>query len=708
MKSFHWKTFLKKHPFFSRLSEQRIELLLKDEVSKQRDYPENTYIIREGEPGKSCFLIGEGAARVTVVNSEGNEMTIATLSEDEFFGEMTLLAQSCPQPRSASVIAIKNCTLLELEGQEFVKLIKENSALAFNVLLKMSERLRYLDRLRMTKATLRMSILLIAKTLLSRYKITQKLGSGGFGDTYLAIDMALPGHPPCIVKNLKPKDPNPAAFPIAKKLFEREAEFLYRLGKHDQIPTLYAHFCEGGEFYLVEEFVDGHELSKEITTGKQLSEGKTVKLLQEILEILALVHQHNLIHRDIKPQNIIRRKQDGKLVLIDFGAVKEISALTVNSQGQTSLTVGIGSPGYMPSEQASGKPKLASDVYAVGMIGIQALTRVTPDQLKEDPDTGEIIWRNLVQVNDRLADVLSKMVRDHFSLRYKNASEALNELISTVVSPKRTPPLSTFPSPTLSQMQQRSPSHNPTTQLSLKPVKLLPWAVLVGLAVAAITGIAVINKSPSTTSQPKISSPTDTPEPTFSSRPTPSPIPNPIPTNLTVIAAAPQGDKEPMYTRLERFLRAGEWWKADSQTSHLVEQVGEVGRDNSDFVDGLSKSEIENLSCSDLRTINSLWLKFSNGKFGFSVQKDIWIEVGGSSGEYDKDIYKKFGDRNGWRKEGTWLTYDELTFNTNAPRGHLPRGGKVGGGRWFRGECCREGDVWWWWYLFSRTKTCNL
>ncbi|MGK7874223.1 MAG: Crp/Fnr family transcriptional regulator [Xenococcaceae cyanobacterium] len=122
-------------------------MLLKDEGSKQRDYPENTYILREGEPGKSCFLIGEGAVRVTVGNSSGNEMTIATLSEDELFGEMAFLDQSYPQPRSASVIAIKNCTLLEFEGQEFVKLIKDNSYLAFNVLLKMSERLRDLDRL---------------------------------------------------------------------------------------------------------------------------------------------------------------------------------------------------------------------------------------------------------------------------------------------------------------------------------------------------------------------------------------------------------------------------------------------------------------------------------------------------------------------------------------------------------------------------------
>ncbi|MFM9159231.1 MAG: hypothetical protein ACKOPK_15295, partial [Dolichospermum sp.] len=108
--------------------------------------------------------------------------------------------------------------------------------------------------------------------------------------------------------------------------------------------------------------------------------------------------------------------------------VKEIAAFTVNSKGQTSLTVGIGTPGYMPSEQANGKPKFASDVYAVGIIGIQAVTGLLPAQLQEDSITGEIIWRNHAQVSDRFAEVINNMVRDHFSQRYKNANEALQVL----------------------------------------------------------------------------------------------------------------------------------------------------------------------------------------------------------------------------------------------------------------------------------------
>ena len=271
--------------------------------------------------------------------------------------------------------------------------------------------------------------------LRNRYQIIKDLGEGSFGDTYLAKDLDLPGQPHCVVKHLQPKhpdpkNPNPNLLPLAKRFFHTEAETLHKLGKlHDQIPTLAAYFEEKGEFYLVQDFIAGHDLTKELIPGKKLSESYTIKLLHEILEILAIVHRQNVIHRDLKPANLMRR-QDGKIILIDFGAVKEISAMVVNAQGQTSLTIAIGTPGYMPSEQANGKPRLCSDIHAVGMIGIQALTGQHPFNLAEDPQTGEVIWRDQAQVSNNLANILDKMVRDHFSQRYQNADEALQAILS--------------------------------------------------------------------------------------------------------------------------------------------------------------------------------------------------------------------------------------------------------------------------------------
>ncbi|MBD2515391.1 SUMF1/EgtB/PvdO family nonheme iron enzyme [Nostoc sp. FACHB-973] len=296
--------------------------------------------------------------------------------------------------------------------------------------------------------------MLTGQILRNRYKIIKLLGSGGFGDTYLAEDLDLPNHPKCVVKHLKPNS-DPIVLQIVRRLFDSEAQVLYRLGNDsDQIPRLFAHFEEQGEFYLVQEFVDGEDLSQEITPGKRLTEKEVIKLLQEILEILAVVHKKNIIHRDIKTQNIMRRRQDSKIVLIDFGAVKEVNTMMVNAQGQTSVSVAIGTHGYMPSEQAAGQPKLCSDVYAVGMLGIYALTGLQPHELPKDPTNGEIIWRNWANVSDKLASVLSKMVSYHFRDRYPSAVEALQAL--TPQHPQRRqppPPPAPQPTPNLSRRQ---------------------------------------------------------------------------------------------------------------------------------------------------------------------------------------------------------------------------------------------------------------
>ncbi|MGB3759157.1 MAG: protein kinase, partial [Rivularia sp. (in: cyanobacteria)] len=214
----------------------------------------------------------------------------------------------------------------------------------------------------------------------------------------------------------------------------REAQVLYRLGKgHKQIPEMFAHFEENDEFYLVQEFVDGHDLTKEIKQRHKLSEEKVIKLLQEILEVLSFVHENNVIHRDIKLRNIMRRRDDGKIVLIDFGAVKEIKGLAKNQQGDVNSTLIIGTPGYMPDEQANGKPRLCSDIYAVGMLGIQALTGMSPRELPFNPDNGELIWRDSAKISDRFAEILTGMVRHHFSQRYQTAAEALTALKSPII-----------------------------------------------------------------------------------------------------------------------------------------------------------------------------------------------------------------------------------------------------------------------------------
>ena len=266
---------------------------------------------------------------------------------------------------------------------------------------------------------------MIGNILRQRYKIVKQLDAGGFGKTYLAEDLDIPvtPKPVCVLKRLHPTIIDPEII----RLFEQEAEILYKLGQnHDQIPKLYAYFENDEELYLIQEFIDGYDLRQEISLGKKLSEGDVIQLLRDVLEILVYVHENNVIHRDIKPANIMRRK-DGKLVLIDFGVVKQINTTIAMKSGFTSKTVGVYTEGYTPAEQKAGKPKLSSDIYALGMTAIQALIGLPPHSLPDDQD-GEILWHYGSQVSDKFAHFITKMVRYYWKQRYQDAKEALEEL----------------------------------------------------------------------------------------------------------------------------------------------------------------------------------------------------------------------------------------------------------------------------------------
>jgi serine/threonine protein kinase len=262
------------------------------------------------------------------------------------------------------------------------------------------------------------------KILGGRYQIIRQLGGGGFGQTYLAEDQHLPGKPFCVVKQLQPKVTQPEALQAARRLFDTEAEVLHALGHHNQIPRLTAHFQEHNEFYLVQEFIQGTVLSQEFKQRKTFSEIEVLELLTEVLTVLEFVHGHQVIHRDLKPANLIRRQSDGKIVLIDFGAVKQV-ALDLTPNVTNPLTVVVGSTGYAPSEQMAGRACFGSDIYSLGVIAIQALTGMAPKHLPMDPESHEIQWRDLTTVSPQLAEILDRMVRYDFRQRYRAATEVL-------------------------------------------------------------------------------------------------------------------------------------------------------------------------------------------------------------------------------------------------------------------------------------------
>lgn len=262
-----------------------------------------------------------------------------------------------------------------------------------------------------------------------RYQIIKQLAEGTFGHTYLSRDWHLPDHPICVIKQLKSQS-NGDDMRTAQRLFDAEARALATLGSHSQIPHLLAHFVDGEEFFLVQEYIKGRSLNNEIVAGTSWHESRVIDLVEEILEVLSVVHQQQVIHRDIKPANLIRRYSDGRVVLIDFGAVKRAStAFSETADGHSAFTIAIGTAGYIPKEQTGGRPRYSSDVYSAGIVGIQALTGVSPQHIPENNWSGELDWHDLApHVSPEFAQLLDQMVRYDFRDRFVDATAALKAL----------------------------------------------------------------------------------------------------------------------------------------------------------------------------------------------------------------------------------------------------------------------------------------
>ncbi|MEA5604518.1 serine/threonine-protein kinase [Nostoc sp. UHCC 0252] len=265
------------------------------------------------------------------------------------------------------------------------------------------------------------------KLFRDRYEILQILGKGGFGITFLAKDAVLPGHPLCVIKQLCPKVTNPKSWEKACARFEKEARTLAQLGSHSQIPMLLDYFQANGEFFLIQEYVPGLTLAQEVRRNGPKSEAFVKQFLQELLPVLQYLHKHNVIHRDIKPQNLLRCEYDGRIVLIDFGAVKE-QLVNTYENSITANTNFIGTRGFAPPEQFSLRPVYASDIYALGITCIYMLTAKSPLEFDYHPNTGEICWQKELNITDSFAQILGKMVKVTLEDRFKTADEIIKAL----------------------------------------------------------------------------------------------------------------------------------------------------------------------------------------------------------------------------------------------------------------------------------------
>ncbi len=261
-----------------------------------------------------------------------------------------------------------------------------------------------------------------------RYLVLRMIGRGGFGVTFLAKDVSLPGKPLCVIKQLCPKFSDPPALLKARKRFEKEATILSKLGSHSQIPMLLDYFVVDGDFFLIQEYIRGITLARQVRRHGCLSETSAKSFLREMLLLLQYVHSHQVIHRDIKPQNIIRSDEDGRLVLIDFGAVKEQIAQVGDSSVKIPTTQFVGTMGFAPPEQFALRPVFGSDIYALGITCLYLLTKKPPLDFRTDRQTGEIQWQNLIELSQPFGNILRKMIKVSLQGRYKSVGQILHDL----------------------------------------------------------------------------------------------------------------------------------------------------------------------------------------------------------------------------------------------------------------------------------------
>jgi serine/threonine protein kinase len=283
----------------------------------------------------------------------------------------------------------------------------------------------------------------------NRFEIIRRLGKGGFGTTYLAQDKSTPQPLLCVIKQLRyqiqpglqpglqpgHREQKTSIYSRAKiaidqertkRRFQRETRMMARLGRHNQLPCLLDHFTDNNQFYLVQEHVPGHTLSREIGLSGPQGEPQVKQFLREMIPIIRYIHRQNLLHLDIKPSNIMRRSSDRKLVLIDFGAVRRYApkeelreAMGVSERGDRTT----GTLGFSPSEQLAAQPTYASDIYALGVTCLYLLTKISPIDLATSARGQNLRWQESVSLSEHFTSILGKMLHPEAARRYQDTYE---------------------------------------------------------------------------------------------------------------------------------------------------------------------------------------------------------------------------------------------------------------------------------------------
>lgn len=516
-----------------------------------------------------------------------------------------------------------------------------------------------------------------------KYVIDKVLGAGGAGITYRATRKRT-GQ----IIAVKTLNSSMQAQPDFNKHQERFVQEAFRLAKSSHPHVIRVDdVCKEDELWcMIMEYIDGGDLESLVKEKKGLSEDEALKYICQTGSALTYIHQQGILHRDVKPANIMRRAENNEAVLIDFGLARDFI------EDKTQIQTNSRTEGFAPIEQYVRRARRGAytDVYALAGTLYYLLTLQIPFPAQFRAQGIDLIPPK--QHNPNISDELNSAILKGMELKPENRPQSIPELLSLLIGnteisnpvemESSTPPdfLGTSDESTVSNSNPSTPKI-PTAP----PIPPLPLSVNRRTQqVRKNTKQGRIRRSgkakydplhPSRFNPPKTTSPQNSTE-------TQNPLEKDIPS--TVNSESPQKNeqnitREPAkkknilpsavgidYTQLKDLLAAGKWQEADQETKELMLKA--VEQEDSGWID---KKIMKNFPCEDLKTIDQLWVKYSKGRFGFSVQKRIYKSLGGKR-EYDKRMWEATSEKVGWRANKKWLLEENLNFSLTAPIGHLP------------------------------------
>jgi len=330
----------------------------------------------------------------------------------------------------------------------------------------------------------------IQNLLGGRYQFIQAFNTHPSGRTFLAADVHYPGHPKCVVRELRLPTRNPMTRQFILKLLKQKVAVLEEIGRHPQVPATFAAFDIEQSFYIVQEFIPGRSLVTEIVAGQPWPVPKAIDFLRAVLPVLDFAQHRGVMHGNLRPTKLIRHQTENRLVLLDFGSIKTISQkMASKSPAAGDLHARPNSSIYLAPEQLHNQTRFSTDHYALGMMVIQALTGRSAAALPtaQTPDRHTLLATLLREVPDldpALSNVLTRLVHSVPEQRYQKAADILADL-DRLGNP--------------APLTVSAPSESEVETLEITPIEIWPrsrqtwpWGVIGGLGLAALVGITAI------------------------------------------------------------------------------------------------------------------------------------------------------------------------------------------------------------------------